>query len=173
MLVCVGDGAHTNQSGVIEFDEMWEKVREATSANLKEKYEGFSLSSLLPLYPFFSSFPNTFTCAGDLKKAIKKLQRYRDQIKSWVASNEVKNKTPLSDARKLIETVCVNLISVPCQLNGGTDICWHQKMELFKMLEKEVKTKAYSKEGLAKSLKQQAKRNQDHPNQEILEWIKR
>ena len=64
---------------------------------------------------------------GDLKKEIKKLQRFRDQIKSWAASNDIKNKKPLLDARKAIE----------------------QEMERFKVLEKETKTKAYSKEGLS------------------------
>jgi CCR4-NOT transcription complex subunit 3 len=42
---------------------------------------------------------------GDLKKEIKKLQRYRDQIKTWAASNDVKDKKALIDSRKLIETV--------------------------------------------------------------------
>jgi hypothetical protein len=36
----------------------------------------------------------------DLKKEIKKLQRYRDQVKSWASSSEVKIKQPLLDARK-------------------------------------------------------------------------
>lgn len=43
-----------------------EKVYSASSSNQKDKYE------------------------QDLKKEIKKLQRYRDQIKSWISSNEVK-----------------------------------------------------------------------------------
>eukprot|EP00026_Physarum_polycephalum_P001544 Phypoly_transcript_01546.p1 GENE.Phypoly_transcript_01546~~Phypoly_transcript_01546.p1 ORF type:complete len:662 (-),score=147.61 Phypoly_transcript_01546:310-2295(-) len=88
--------------GVVEFDGILKKVYAATSSNQKEKYE------------------------GDLKKEIKKLQRYRDQIKVWITSNEVKQKTALVDCRKLIET----------------------KMEQFKACEKETKTKAYSKEGL-------------------------
>ena len=82
-----------------------QKVHSAPTPNLKEKYE------------------------GDLKKEIKKLQRFRDQIKSWAASNDIKNKKPLLDARKAIET----------------------EMERFKVLEKETKTKAYSKEGLNSS----------------------
>ena len=41
----------------------------------------------------------------DLKKEIKKLQRLRDQIKTWVASGEVKDKSTLMENRKLIETV--------------------------------------------------------------------
>jgi CCR4-NOT transcription complex subunit 3 len=65
----------------------------------------------------------------DLKKEIKKLQRLRDQIKSWISSSDVKDKEALFEARKLIET----------------------KMEAFKMCEKETKTKTYSKEGLAKA----------------------
>lgn len=43
----------------------------------------------------------------DLKTQIKKLQRLRDQIKTWVASNDIKDKTALLDNRKLIETVSV------------------------------------------------------------------
>ena len=65
---------------------------------------------------------------SDLKKEIKKLQRLRDQIKTWINSGEVKEKAPLIDARKLIES----------------------KMELFKICEKDTKTKTYSKEGLAR-----------------------
>eukprot|EP00980_Cylindrotheca_fusiformis_P002829 scaffold672_cov126-Cylindrotheca_fusiformis.AAC.30 len=101
--------------GVELFDEIWEKVYSAEQQNQKEKYE------------------------MDLKKEIKKLQRLRDQIKSWIGSSDVKDKEPLLDARRLIET----------------------KMEQFKVCEKETKTKTYSKEGLARQEKldpqQQAK----------------
>ena len=41
----------------------------------------------------------------DLKKEIKKLQRLRDQIKTWLASGEIKDKSTLMENRKLIETV--------------------------------------------------------------------
>lgn len=41
----------------------------------------------------------------DLKTQIKKLQRLRDQIKTWIQGNEVKDKTSLVDNRKLIEQV--------------------------------------------------------------------
>ena len=102
--------------GVDLFDEIWEKVYSAEQQNQKEKYE------------------------MDLKKEIKKLQRLRDQIKTWIGSSDVKDKEPLLDARKLIET----------------------KMEQFKICEKETKTKTYSKEGLARQEKldpaEQAKR---------------
>lgn len=43
----------------------------------------------------------------DLKTQIKKLQRLRDQIKAWVASNDIKDKTALLENRRLIETVSV------------------------------------------------------------------
>jgi len=41
----------------------------------------------------------------DLKTQIKKLQRLRDQIKTWVASNDIKDKSQLMENRRLIETV--------------------------------------------------------------------
>uniref|UniRef100_A0A8D3DW95 CCR4-NOT transcription complex subunit 3 n=1 Tax=Scophthalmus maximus TaxID=52904 RepID=A0A8D3DW95_SCOMX len=88
--------------GVEQFEDIWQKLHNAANANQKEKYE------------------------ADLKKEIKKLQRLRDQIKTWVASNEIKDKRQLVDNRKLIET----------------------QMERFKIVERETKTKAYSKEGL-------------------------
>ena len=62
-----------------------------------------------------------------MKKEIKKLQRFRDQVKQWAASNDVKDKNPLLEARRRIEV----------------------EMERFKVIEKETKTKAFSKEGLA------------------------
>lgn len=41
----------------------------------------------------------------ELKKEIKKLQRFRDQIKTWLGSNEIKDKRQLLENRKLIEHV--------------------------------------------------------------------
>uniref|UniRef100_A0A3Q3XFJ9 CCR4-NOT transcription complex subunit 3 n=1 Tax=Mola mola TaxID=94237 RepID=A0A3Q3XFJ9_MOLML len=66
--------------GVEQFEDIWQKLHNAANANQKEKYE------------------------ADLKKEIKKLQRLRDQIKTWVASNEIKDKRQLVENRKLIET---------------------------------------------------------------------
>eukprot|EP00794_Sanderia_malayensis_P009072 gene9072-10040_t len=91
--------------GVEAFDDIWQKVQTATNANQKEKYE------------------------ADLKKEIKKLQRHRDQLKTWAASNDIKDKGPLLEYRRLIET----------------------QMERFKVVERETKTKAYSKEGLGQA----------------------
>eukprot|EP00526_Cylindrotheca_closterium_P004909 CAMPEP_0113636644 /NCGR_PEP_ID=MMETSP0017_2-20120614/19136_1 /TAXON_ID=2856 /ORGANISM="Cylindrotheca closterium" /LENGTH=636 /DNA_ID=CAMNT_0000547545 /DNA_START=36 /DNA_END=1946 /DNA_ORIENTATION=- /assembly_acc=CAM_ASM_000147 len=108
--------------GVELFDEIWEKVYSAEQQNQKEKYE------------------------MDLKKEIKKLQRLRDQIKTWISSSDVKDKDPLIDARKLIET----------------------KMEQFKICEKETKTKTYSKEGLARQEKLDP---QEQVKRETNAWI--
>ncbi|CAG2061897.1 unnamed protein product [Timema podura] len=72
--------------GVETFEDIWQKVHNATNSNQKEKYE------------------------ADLKKEIKKLQRLRDQIKSWIASGEIKDKSTLLDYRKLIETLANALV---------------------------------------------------------------
>lgn len=45
---------------------------------------------------------------GDLKKEIKKLQRLRDQVKSWLGSSEVKDKTLLTEARKVNRNVKIH-----------------------------------------------------------------
>jgi CCR4-NOT transcription complex subunit 3 len=108
--------------GVDLFDEIWEKVYSAEQQNQKEKYE------------------------MDLKKEIKKLQRLRDQIKTWIGSSDVKDKDPLLDGRKLIET----------------------KMEQFKICEKETKTKTYSKEGLAR---QERLDPQEQAKRDCGDWI--
>ncbi|KAI0079691.1 hypothetical protein K474DRAFT_1696220 [Panus rudis PR-1116 ss-1] len=93
--------------GVELFESIYEKMQASTNQTQKEKLE------------------------TDLKTQIKKLQRLRDQIKTWVASNDIKDKTALLDNRRLIET----------------------QMEKFKACEKEMKTKAFSKEGLIQSAK--------------------
>ena len=49
---------------------------------------------------------------SDLKTMIKKLQRLRDQIKTWLQSNEIKDKKALMDNRRLIETVRLRISAV-------------------------------------------------------------
>ncbi|TLD38735.1 CCR4-NOT transcription complex [Venturia nashicola] len=93
--------------GVQAFENIYEKIHSTTNPAQKEKLE------------------------DSLKKEIKKLQRDRDRIKAWAASNDIKDKKALVDHRKLIET----------------------QMEKFKAVEKEMKTKAYSKEGLQAAAK--------------------
>jgi CCR4-NOT transcription complex subunit 3 len=77
----------------------------------------------------------------DLKKEIKKLQRLRDQIKGWQNSNEIKDKESLIKFRKLIE-------QVRCTRASARHACILQRMEQFKDIERENKTKPHSKQGL-------------------------
>ncbi|GKF33309.1 CCR4-NOT transcription complex subunit 3 [Tanacetum coccineum] len=56
------------QEGVDVFDSIWKKVYDTDDGNQKEKF------------------------VADLKKEIRKLQRYRDQIKTWIQSSEIKEK---------------------------------------------------------------------------------
>ncbi|KAL0225764.1 hypothetical protein P9112_013088 [Eukaryota sp. TZLM1-RC] len=91
--------------GVDEFEEIWSRVHDAATQTQREKHE------------------------AELKKTIKKLQRYRDQIRSWIGSSEIKDKRNLEESRKRIEAL----------------------MERFKVIERQSKTKAYSREGLAQS----------------------
>ena len=67
--------------GVELFESIYDKMQASTNQTQKEKLE------------------------TDLKTQIKKLQRLRDQIKTWVASNDIKDKTVLLENRRLIETV--------------------------------------------------------------------
>uniref|UniRef100_A0A672T5W7 CCR4-NOT transcription complex subunit 3 n=1 Tax=Sinocyclocheilus grahami TaxID=75366 RepID=A0A672T5W7_SINGR len=108
--------------GVEQFEDIWKKLYNAANANQKEKYE------------------------SDLKKEIKKLQRLRDQIKTWVASSEIKDKRQLVENRKIIET----------------------QMERFKIVERETKTKAYSKEGLGLAQKVDPAQKE---KEEIGQWL--
>ncbi|KAI1933051.1 general negative regulator of transcription subunit 5 [Ophidiomyces ophidiicola] len=89
--------------GIQSFESIYEKIKTTTNIAQRDKLE------------------------DNLKREIKKLQRFRDQIKTWAAGNEVKDKGPLLEQRRAIETC----------------------MEQFKAVEKEMKTKAYSKEGLS------------------------
>ncbi|KAH9822800.1 general negative regulator of transcription subunit 3-like [Teratosphaeria destructans] len=93
--------------GIEEFDGIHDKLLNANNVAQKNKAE------------------------DDLKRTIKKLQRSRDKVKGWASQNDIKDKKPLLDQRKLIES----------------------RMEMFKAVEKEMKTKAFSKEGLSAAQK--------------------
>jgi CCR4-NOT transcription complex subunit 3 len=67
--------------GIASFESIYEKLQQCNNASQKEKLE------------------------DSLKREIKKLQRHRDQIKTWAANSEIKDKKPLIDERKKIETV--------------------------------------------------------------------
>lgn len=66
---------------------------------------------------------------SDLKREVKKLQRLREQIKSWQSSPDIKDKDSLLDYRKNVEIA----------------------MEQYKAVEKASKEKAYSNISLKKS----------------------
>ena len=78
--------------GVELFESIYDKMQASTNQTQKEKSE------------------------LDLKTQIKKLQRLRDQIKTWVASNDIKDKSALLENRRLIETVSLVYIST-CHIN--------------------------------------------------------
>ncbi len=88
--------------GLEEFDSTFEQMTTTEHQNTRDKYE------------------------SNLKTELKKLQKYREQIKSWIGNSDVKDTSELIEARRDIE----------------------KRMEGFKAFEKEAKTKAYSKEGL-------------------------
>ncbi|EMR10078.1 hypothetical protein PNEG_01829 [Pneumocystis murina B123] len=108
--------------GVAAFESIYEKMQSASNQSQKDKLE------------------------SDLKKEIKKLQRMRDHIKTWASSNDIKDKKPLQENRKLIE----------------------MQMERFKACEKEIKTKAFSKEGLLSGLKLDPKEKE---RLEVSHWL--
>ncbi|GFV87668.1 CCR4-NOT transcription complex subunit 3 [Trichonephila clavipes] len=84
--------------GVDAFEDTWKKVHCATNSNQKDKYE------------------------ADLKKEIKKLQRLRDQIKTWLTSGDIKDKRSLQDARKTIEIATVLLNEVVAGHTSDTQL---------------------------------------------------
>ena len=80
--------------GIQTFESIFDKIQQANNASQKDKLE------------------------DALKREIKKLQRHRDQIKTWAAGNDIKDKKPLMEQRKAIESVrnasdirCLTLVS--------------------------------------------------------------
>lgn len=86
--------------GIQSFEAIYEKIKSSTNAAQRDKLE------------------------DNLKREIKKLQRFRDQIKTWAAGNEVKDKNPLLEQRRAIETVCefidIPRILIPVMANWTT-----------------------------------------------------
>ncbi|CAH7677543.1 CCR4-Not complex component, Not N-terminal domain-containing protein, partial [Phakopsora pachyrhizi] len=68
------------QQWVTLFAETFDKMTHATNQTSKEKAE------------------------ANPKTLIKKLQQQQDQIKTWLQSNEIKDKSALMKHQKLIET---------------------------------------------------------------------
>lgn len=138
--------------GVELFESIYEKMQASTNQTQKEKLE------------------------LDLKTQIKKLQRLRDQIKTWVASNDIKDKSQLMENRRLIETVsgflilwCIEILFCP-SLHSLLIliVLFLQQMEKFKACEKEMKTKAFSKEGLIQATKLDPK---EQEKEEATQWL--
>ena len=95
--------------GVATFESIYDKLQSSNNASQKDKLE------------------------DSLKKEIKKLQRSRDQIKAWAAQNDIKDKKPLLDQRKLIETVwspsctCVRIKTDRCTSKWKSSRPWRRK----------------------------------------------
>ena len=70
-------------------------------------------------------------------------------MKQWAGSNDVKDKNPLLEARRTIE----------------------REMERFKVVEKETKTKAFSKEGLARAAS--SKDPKEKAREDARDWLNR
>ena len=85
----------------------------------------------------------------DLKKEIKKLQRYREDIMKWSSNPEVRDKVILSESRRRIEI----------------------EMEKFKAFERESKTKPFSMMGLAMGGRMDAQEQKKQEKREIIEAI--
>ncbi|CAJ1009247.1 putative Not1 N-terminal domain, CCR4-Not complex component/NOT2 / NOT3 / NOT5 family [Leishmania naiffi] len=96
--------------GLDAYDELHEKLANAPNASAKERLE------------------------GDLKRELKKLQRHREAMKTFMQNDDYKEKTKMQVSRKKIE----------------------ERMETFRAIEREMKTKAFSNEGLASAALERA-----------------
>ena len=81
-----------------------------------------------------------------MKKELKKLQKFRDQIKGWLAESAIKDKNQLNEYKRKIEI----------------------DMERFKAVERSSKTKAFSKHGLERSENETSDEKQ---RRETKEWM--
>lgn len=93
------------KEGMEIFDTLYERHQTTSSSSQRDKLE------------------------SELKKEIKKLQRFREQVKNWQTASEVKEKDKLLEYRKLVE----------------------RAMEQYKEVERGSKSKAYSNEALAET----------------------
>ena len=93
---------HRNARPGVQYDDTFGLIATSETANAREKYETES------------------------KNQLKKLQKFREQIKGWLSNSDVKDTKVLEKTKRDIEI----------------------RMEGYKAHEKEAKTKAFSKEGL-------------------------
>jgi CCR4-NOT transcription complex subunit 3 len=85
--------------GCESFDEIHLKVQHADTQAKKDKSE------------------------EELKSQIKKLQRVRDQLKGWLATEEIREKDPLVKARKDIEARMELFKKVRCVVSISLMLC--------------------------------------------------
>lgn len=112
--------------GLAQFDQTHDKIYATENSSLKEKLE------------------------SELRKEIKKLQRYRDQVKQWLSDSSNKlDRSRLQDIRGLIESA----------------------MERFKEVEKVLKMKQFSNEGLELQMKLGARGLDEAKKIEALKYI--
>ncbi|KIK62831.1 hypothetical protein GYMLUDRAFT_242467 [Collybiopsis luxurians FD-317 M1] len=128
--------------GVEYFESIYDKLQASSNQAQKEKLE------------------------LDLKTQIKKLQRMRDLIRTWITNNNIRDKSALVYNRKLIETLQNQ--SVETLSTSFTQTSHPQQMEKFKACEKEMKTKTFSKEGLWQATKLNPK---EQEKEEIMSWL--
>ncbi|KPA79693.1 hypothetical protein ABB37_05465 [Leptomonas pyrrhocoris] len=84
---------------------------------------------------------------GDLKRELKKLQRHREAMKAFMQNDDYKEKTKMQQSRKRIE----------------------ERMESFRAIEREMKTKAFSNEGLASAALEKAESSTEQWLKEAIE----
>ncbi|KAL7696356.1 Not1 N-terminal domain CCR4-Not complex component/NOT2 / NOT3 / NOT5 family [Lotmaria passim] len=104
------------------------KVQTEADRLLKKVNEG--LEAYDELHEKLENAPNASAkerLEGDLKRELKKLQRHREAMKAFMQNDDYKEKTKMQQSRKRIE----------------------ERMESFRAIEREMKTKAFSNEGLA------------------------
>ncbi|CAG9315089.1 NOT5_1 [Blepharisma stoltei] len=111
------------EEGVEIFNSTLKKIQSAVNQTQKERYE------------------------SELKKEIKKLQRVRESLRAYQTNPEIRDKNPITEARKTIEDL----------------------MATFKNCERENKTKAFSKTGLSAAPKVDPK---EEEREAAREWIR-
>lgn len=154
------------------------QLHNAANANQKEKYEADLKKEIKKLQvrawgPAHVSWGLSTLQTQVPRNPVCPMQRLRDQIKTWVASNEIKDKRQLIDNRKLIETVRGPGVQSAAEGTPETrepppHFPSPQQMERFKVVERETKTKAYSKEGLGLAQKVDPAQKE---KEEVGQWL--
>lgn len=124
------------------------KVQTEADRLLKKVNEG--LEAYDELHEKLGNAPNASAkerLEGDLKRELKKLQRHREAMKAFMQNDDYKEKTRMQQSRKRIE----------------------ERMESFRAIEREMKTKAFSNEGLASAALEKAESPTEQWLKEVIE----